>query len=309
LKLLRGRITCATVALVMDDTQRFAQSELILAGHGSTQNADSSRPVYQHAAALRRRGQFARISEAFWKQPPFLNDVWRTVDTPEVFVVPLMISEGYFTTEVIPLALGLRQHSGRPLDRVQIQQGRTVRYSQPIGTHRSMTGALLARAHDALSQHPTDCPPRPDRTALFIAGHGTPRNKGSRRSIEEQVERIRALDCFAEVHAVFIEERPRIDEIYTLARASDVVVVPFFISDGLHVQEDIPVFLGESEALVRARVLRHEPVWSNPTSRAGKRVWYTLSIGSEPKLTDVILDRIHEVAACSPGDSDYHQPP
>jgi hypothetical protein len=64
-------MTCATLGLVMNDSQRFAQAELILAGHGSTQNLDSARPVYQHAAELRRRGVFARVHEAFWNRLHF----------------------------------------------------------------------------------------------------------------------------------------------------------------------------------------------------------------------------------------------
>jgi sirohydrochlorin cobaltochelatase len=294
-------MTCATLGLVMNDSQRFAQAELILVGHGSTQNLDSAKPVYQHAAELRRRGLFFRVHEAFWKQAPFLHDVWRQVDRSEVFIVPLMISEGYFTTEMIPSALGLQQHAKLPFGSVQVLQNRTIRYSQPIGTHPSMTGALLARAQETLTRHPTLHPPRPDHMALFIAGHGTPRNQDSRLSIERQAGLIRALGCYAEVHAVFMEEQPQIQEVYTLAQVPDLVVVPFFISDGLHVQQDIPVLLGESETSIRDRLSRHEPVWINPTERAGKRVWYTPSIGGEPFLADVILERIREVATCSLG--------
>jgi sirohydrochlorin cobaltochelatase len=287
---------------VMNDRQRFAQAELILAGHGSTKNTDSCRPVYQHAAELRQRGLFARVSAAFWQQPPFLRDVWSHASSPEVFVVPLMVSEGYFTTEVIPRELGLLHAGQNTFARVQNLAGRTLRYSQPIGTHPSMTNALLSRAREVLSQNSVPPVPQLDRTALFIAGHGTPRNERSRQSIEQQVARIRDLRLFAEVHAVFMEEPPRIDEVYALARAPDLILVPFFISDGLHVQEDIPVLLGEQEELVRERLSRSTPPWINPTQRAGKRVWYTPSVGTEPQLADVILDQVREVAACSPHD-------
>jgi sirohydrochlorin cobaltochelatase len=306
---LRGRKTCATIALHMKDSRDFAQAELVLAGHGSTRNADSSKPVYQHAAELRRRGLFLRVSEAFWKQAPFLHDVWRNVSSPEVFVVPLMISEGYFTTEVIPLELGLTRHRNSPLARVHCNRGRLIRYTLPIGTHPGITSALLARAQTAFPMDSIHQPCRPSQTALFIAGHGTSRHENSRRSIEQQVERIRALQIYAEVHAVFMEEKPRIDEIYALTRKPDIIVVPFFISDGLHVQEDIPILLGESEASVHESLARGDPTWLNPTLRAGKRVWFTTSIGTEPYLADVILERIREIATCSPSDPGYHPCP
>jgi sirohydrochlorin cobaltochelatase len=71
-------------------------------------------------------------------------------------------------------------------------------------------------------------------------------------------------------------------------------MVPFFISDGLHSHEDIPVMLGEPPDVVRHRLKSRQPPWSNPTERSGKLVWYTSAIGSEPHLADVILERVRE---------------
>jgi sirohydrochlorin ferrochelatase len=48
----------------------FSDAVLVVLGHGSTQNANSGAPVYQHAAELRRRKIFAQVREAFWKQEP-----------------------------------------------------------------------------------------------------------------------------------------------------------------------------------------------------------------------------------------------
>jgi len=144
-------------------------------------------------------------------------------------------------------------------------------------------------------------PPAPAGTALFIAGHGTGNNENSRKAIERQVELIRARDLYAEVHAIFMEEAPRIGDCYALAKATDLVVVPFFISDGLHSYEDIPVMLGEPEAVVQARLKAGQPTWTNPTERHGKRVWYSRSVGDEPHLPDVILERVRERAAQGAG--------
>jgi sirohydrochlorin cobaltochelatase len=291
------------VSVVTDDRQRFGRTELILVGHGSTKNLNSRDPVYRHAAALRQRGLFARVLEAFWQQPPFLRDAWRQTGQPEVIVVPLMISQGYFTTRILPRELGLPSVQPSATGVVRTRNGRTVRYSRPVGTHPAITGVLLARARQAATSN-QDCPPPvPERTALFLVGHGTPRDPGSRRSIEHQVECIRALGLFAEVHPAFIEEPPRIPDIPSVAGPRDIVVVPFFISDGLHVQQDIPVLLGESETGVRHRIRRGDPVWTNPTERAGKRIWYAGAIGAEPMLTDVILERVRQVAACVPDSS------
>jgi sirohydrochlorin cobaltochelatase len=118
--------------------------------------------------------------------------------------------------------------------------------------------------------------------------------------IEQQVELIRARGLYADAHAVFMEEDPRIADCFHLAKTRDLIVVPFFISDGLHSYEDIPVMLGESERAVQARLKGGQPTWRNPTEKKGKLVWYTPSVGNEPHVAEVILDRVREAAA-SPG--------
>jgi sirohydrochlorin cobaltochelatase len=107
---------------------------------------------------------------------------------------------------------------------------------------------------------------------------------------------IRALNLYAGVHDIFMEESPRIAHCYALATTKNIVVVPFFISDGLHVVEDIPVLLGEPERLVKERLSAGQPTWRNPTEKHGKRVWYSAAVGTEPLLAEVILERVREAA-------------
>ena len=88
-----------------------------------------------------------------------------------------------------------------------------------------------------------------------------------------------------------------IGDCYRMAQAKNLVMVPFFISDGLHSYEDIPVMLGELERDVQERFRRGEPTWLNPTEKNGKRVWYAPSIGNEPRMADVIFERVREAAS------------
>ena len=274
----------------------FNDSALVLVGHGSTLNAESSLPTYQHGDELRRRKIFAQVVECFWKLEPPICGVMRGVFATRVFVVPIFISEGYFTEEVIPRELGLRTNDDANFERVQIRGDQIIHYCGPVGTHASMTNVILARAHDVVERHRFSRSPHPSDTALFIAGHGTGNNENSRRVIEQQVELIRARGIYAEVHGVFMEEDPRISECYQLASSKNLVVVPFFISDGLHSYEDIPVMLGESERAVQARLKSGQATWRNPTEKKGKLVWYTPSVGSEAHVADVILDRVRETS-------------
>lgn len=268
----------------------FSDATLVVLGHGTTQHPGSERPVFQHAAELRRRGRFREVREAFWKQPPQVQDVLAALNTPRGFIVPLFISEGYFASEVIPRELGFSARA------TLNQQGTTLHYCDPVGTHDRMTEVITARAREVVEQFPFPRSPRPGDTTLFIAGHGTERNEQSRRSIERQVEIIRRQRLYAAVHAVFLEEDPRIQDCYSLAQTRNLVVVPYFISDGLHTVEDIPVRLGEPERMVKERLAAGQPGWRNPTGRQGKLTWYSAAVGSDPLVADVILERAREAA-------------
>lgn len=273
--------------------ENFSDAALILVGHGSTRNADSAAPVFQHAAELRHRKIFAEVREAFWKQDPKVVNVVPSVSAPQLFIVPLFISEGYFSEDVIPRALGFELSSdGKSRLR---QRGSCLEiYCRPVGTHESMTSVLLARAREVIAAFPFPRAPRPKDISLFIAGHGTEQNENSRRSIERQVELIRARNEYAAVHAIFMEESPRIGECFALAKTKNVVVVPFFISDGMHTQEDIPMLLGEPERIVRERLAAAQPTWRNPTERKEKLIWYASPAGTAPQLAEVILERVRE---------------
>jgi len=273
----------------------FSDAALVLVGHGSTLNAESAAPTYQHADELRRRKIFGQVAECFWKQEPAICAVMRGVFAPRVFIVPLFISDGYFTEEVIPRELGLCAKEQRDFSRIQQRGAQRLHYCGPVGTHDSMTAVLLARAREVVEKHPFPREPKPEETTLFIAGHGTGNNENSRKAIERQVELIRAMNAYAAVHPVFMEEEPRIGECYQLAQTKNIVMVPFFISDGLHSYEDIPVMLGEVARVVQERFKGGQPTWRNPTEKHGKRVWYSASIGNEPHIADVILERVREM--------------
>jgi sirohydrochlorin ferrochelatase len=58
------------------------------------------------------------------------------------------------------------------------------------------------------------------------------------------VEAIRQLNRYAAVLNTYMEEAPLISDWAKLTQTPHVVVVPFFIADGLHSYEDIPVLLG-----------------------------------------------------------------
>lgn len=253
-------------------------SALIIVGHGSTVNPDSSAPTWAHAEAIRRRGVFAEVQVAFWKEEPGLRQVLYSVDSDEIYVVPNFISEGYFTQKVIPRELGL---SG-PLT---VRGGRTICYCEPVGNHPRMTEVLLHRAAETAPGVP------PHETSLVIVGHGTELNDNSAVAAKRQVQQIRERGIYGEVLAAYMEEPPLVADWAKLTRCPQVVVVPFFVSDGLHSYQDIPVLLGiesdPGEALGQREVFRR-----NPYPVQGRSLYYGSAIGTEPLFADVIVDQV-----------------
>ncbi|MGE4178548.1 MAG: CbiX/SirB N-terminal domain-containing protein [Limisphaerales bacterium] len=275
----------------------FRDAALVLVAHGSTANPDSARPAYLHADELRRRGVFAEVTEAFWKQEPPVWSVLRGVFAPRVFIVPLFIAEGWFTEQVIPLALGFRRDGAPEYSRIREHGNQVLHYCAAVGSHPAMTGVLLARAREVVDRNPFPRTPKPSETTLIIAGHGTSYAPGSRDSIERQVALIRETGAYAQVLPAFLEEDPFVADCWNRASTNNLVLVPYFISNGLHTAEDIPVMLGEPEIRVRERLSAGRPTWRNPTERQGKRLWLAGAVGTEPLVADVILERVRESMA------------
>ena len=256
-------------------------SALLIVGHGSTENPDSSTPYFDHADEIRQRGLFAEVHCCFWKEEPSLREAFYLIDSDEVYVVPDFISEGYFTQEVIPRELQL---SG-PTTKIR---GKTFHYCLPVGVHRSMTDLILKRAKEIAPG--VD----PATTTLIITGHGTGLNQNSTKAIRDQVELILASEAgYAAVLDTYMEEQPFIAEWDKMSLTPNVVVVPFFISDGLHSFQDIPVLLGiDSE--IGAAASQRQVFRANPHQLRGKSLYYSSAIGTERLLADVILDQISD---------------
>jgi sirohydrochlorin cobaltochelatase len=243
---------------------------LLIVGHGSTVNPDSSAPTWAHAREIEGRGIFREVRCAFWKEEPSLRDAllfFRYRNIADVYVVPNFISEGYFTQTVIPRELEL---NGAVTERAG---GQVWKYCEPVGNDPAVTELLLKRARDIAPNAD------PAATTLLIVGHGTELNDNSAVAAKREAERIRATHKFAAVINVYMEEPPLVAEWATLTSTPNVVVVPFFISDGLHSYEDIPVLLGI-------------PPNSGTTHQLhGRSLFYGSAIGTEPEFADVILRR------------------
>lgn len=255
---------------------------LLIVGHGSTENPDSSTPYFDHAAEVRKRGLFAEVHCCFWKEEPSMREAAYMIDAPEVYVVPDFISEGYFTQDVIPRELGLTGPT------TENNFGKIWHYCLPVGVHSSMTNLILRRAAEVAPGID------PAETTLIITGHGTGLNQNSTKAIKDQAQLIADSGAgYAAVLDAYMEEQPFIADWHKTSATKNVVVVPFFISDGLHSYQDIPVMLG-IEKEVGAAASQREVFRHNPHHLHDKTLFYSSAIGTEPLMADVILDQIHD---------------
>ncbi|MEP6685568.1 MAG: CbiX/SirB N-terminal domain-containing protein [Verrucomicrobiota bacterium] len=274
----------------------FSDAALLIAGHGSTVNPDSSAPTLAHTAAIREREIFVAVACCFWKEEPSLRDALLFFDDPairEVYVVPNFISEGYFTQTVIPRELEL---NGRVTERAD---GQIWKYCEPVGNHAAMTELLLRRAREVAPDVPEE------ETSLLIVAHGTDLNDNSAVAAKRQAEKIRALDRYAAVLNVYMEEPPLVSDWAKLTNTKNVVAVPFFISDGLHSYEDIPDLLGipnrksaNNSRPKHSDVFQRNPYKIDDPEMVGAReslrsrfLFYASSIGTEARFADIIIEQ------------------
>lgn len=243
---------------------------LVIVGHGSHLNGDSSLPVYEHAARIRATGEFDEVVECFWKEEPSMRHVLDTVESDEVYVVPAFISEGYFTQQVIPRELGLAGP-------VTSKGDKTVHYAGPLGTFEGMPDVILERTDDLMRGREVS-----GRTALVLLGHGTDLNKNSGGVIYLNAGRIRERGIYDLVEVGFLDQEPEIGGVVDGVEAENAILIPVFIAEGWHTRETIPEDLG---------------LTGEVTVRDDKTVYYGAPVGTHPSMANLIAARARETMA------------
>jgi sirohydrochlorin cobaltochelatase len=109
---------------------------------------------------------------------PAIAQIYDMTSAPIIIAVPYFLAAGSHTTLDVPRALGLNT-----LDRPQTIRGRSVFYTDPVGTEDGLREAILALARDAgLTQMQTDssvssdnwgCFPMMGRDVFLEAVYGT----------------------------------------------------------------------------------------------------------------------------------------
>lgn len=207
----------------LPDTARVG---LLLVGHGSASRPEAAETVARHAAALRASGRFADVRHAVLEGGP---DPARArselADVDMILVLPMFMSDGFFTRVVLPARLG---HASGPV----------VRICPPLGVCSDLSGLVAEIAQE------TRCVQGwPDNGwDMVLAAHGSTKDSASRRATERLADQLVGEDGMAQMHTGYLEEPP-----YLAAVAAQLirptVVVGVFAAVGGHAEHDVPTAL------------------------------------------------------------------
>lgn len=206
-----------------------ARRVLILAAHGSDEVPSVNRCAEDMARRVAASAGYERGFAAFQQGEPSFADA---LDRPacagscDIIIVPLMTSAGYYATVALP----------RELRRSASYDSQRVRITEPVGLHAQMASVVRDRALELAERFELV----PGDTTLALIGHGTKRHPESGRSTDALAEPIRASSSFGQVLTAFLDQDPPVESILNRSTGTNLLSIPFLISDGPHTTEDVP---------------------------------------------------------------------
>jgi sirohydrochlorin cobaltochelatase len=252
----------------------FADTALVLVGHGSTRKSHSSKTTYLHAERIRERNIFAEVREGFLKQTPALEDVLASVAAAKVSLVPFMAAKGYITEQVLAAKIA--------------RDSRAV-VSEPVGTHPLILQTLRARLSAFLEAGEINA----GAVTVLVVGHGTKKH----RSAADQLRTLAtALSETAAAKAVFLQQEPLLKDWREVTDAGTVIVMPLLMAGGLHGARDVPALLGldpDDHGPSLAGLEENEKP-AGPFELCGRKVYLSRPLGYEPVMTEIIIERALE---------------
>lgn len=253
----------------------MTRTALILAAHGSDHEPAVNEQIREYARQVSGKTQFDEYGVTFHQGDPHFSKVLDTITATDVTIVPVMASDGYYYSTVLP----------RELVKNVRYSDIAVRITPPVGTHDAIKSLVRRRALELVEQFGLSA----IESALVVVGHGTPKNAQSRVSTIDVVEAIARGQLFWEVIPAFLDEEPFVESILPRVASSVVVVIPFLIAAGAHASQDIPRRMGITLANHAGR----------PTSviAEGRTIVIDQSIGMDRGIIDIIVD----LATCGEG--------
>jgi sirohydrochlorin cobaltochelatase len=268
---------------------KFRNTALILAGHGSTKNKDSSRHTRETAKRLKNRGIFKEVRAGFWKESPSFQEVFQGLQAEEAVVVPWFLTKGYFVEKVLteqfsntPIPCRVVEPLGARPEIVRLIKKRAERlrgfpFTFRFKLRKAVQSLLGMAKQGADEKWKMGDGIKLEHTSLLLASHGTPLHAGSRKAADGLAEELKK-DGYQVSRAMFLEEEPKIaDWRQVAAPEGPVMVLPHFLAGGLHGSEDVPGLLG---------IPSGKEGWYEVE---GRMIGYGAPIGHPEEMEDLIL--------------------
>ena len=271
---------------------KFKETALILAGHGSTKNRDSSRHTRETAKRLQKRGIFKEVKAGFWKESPSFQEVFQGLQAKEAIVVPWFLTRGYFVEKVLseqfsntPIPTRIADPIGARPEIVDLVRARAERlfaaqFKFKFKLKRAIEGLLGIAKPEGDGRSEMGDGIKLEHTSLLLASHGTPLHTGSRKAADGLAEEL-GKDGYRVAKAMFLEEEPKIaDWRQVAAPEGPVMVLPHFLAGGLHGSEDVPGLLG---------IPHGREGWHKVD---GRWIGYGAPIGQPEEMTELVLKMV-----------------
>lgn len=144
----------------------------------------------------------------------------------QAVIYPFLMSQGYFTSKVLPQRLGARDIPVLP----------------PLGVDPALPGlvAQYLEAHTAAAGQALS------ETGLLLAAHGSARGNRSAEATGRFADALAALIPLREIRQCFVEQSPFVADA-AADFASPSLCLPFFAQEGDHVRDDLRATLKDMD--------------------------------------------------------------
>jgi sirohydrochlorin cobaltochelatase len=254
----------------------------MIIGHGSRYNYNKW-VMEEQKRRLEKKG-FENIYIGFNETTyPLVNDVLEEMASDgidEVVGIPFFIASGLHITRDIPKKLGIPQNSDGATVEVKGKNIK-IRYEQPFGNDPALAQILSERIDELSSGN--------GKRGILIIGHGSklPHNKDT---ILFQANLLKEKG-YENVSVAFNEfDEPHVEKVFDEMVSNgmdEIIVLPLFISLGAHLKHDVP-----------GKICLKDGMTEDTITKDGRNVTvrYAVPVGSDPRLTDIIADKIRGVS-------------
>ena len=245
------------------------KTALILATHGSAKKDSINQPMFELADRIGARLPNVFVTPAFLDGTPDVRSVIADIEQDDVFVVPFMASQGYYTDVVFPKSL---HHPDK-----QIQ------FAEAIGSNARLVDLVDSRISKLSEQFELAT-----GMEVVVVGHGTRKNKNSCRTTIDLVQAIRKRRPDQRVEFAFIDQNPGIEHVSNRLTGEHILIIPFLMGLGPHATDDIPEGFGIKS--IADHVFAAEFEFPIVAQHSQQTLLYDAPVGTYPELAELCVD-------------------